>query len=127
MSSNVKRQAGSSKSKAKLLKTKGSEAEGYFTISDKVSKVDWYKFSVPAPGQHVGLTLYYMLDGDISYQILDSKGKIVYDSDEEGELPEGFYRFWMNGEYSKGTYYVKVFKGSKKSSFNYTIVLAMSE
>jgi hypothetical protein len=68
-----------------------------------------------------------MLDGDISYQILDSKGKIVYDSDEEGELPEGFYRFWMNGEYSKGTYYVKVFKGSKKSSFNYTIVLAMSE
>lgn len=117
----VNKQAGSSKAKAKLLKNKA--IEGYFTISDKVSKVDWYKFSVTTSGQHIYFLINYRLDGDIAFQILNSKGKVQYDSREETECLEGDYFHWADKKYAKGTYYVKVFKGSKNSSLSYAVIL----
>lgn len=122
MAANVKKQAGSSKSKAKLLKNQGKAAEGYLTISDKTSKVDWYKFSVPTSVQYIDFTIAYMIDGDIVFQILDSKGKIIFDNSDT-ESRDGSYYHWVGNTYSKGTYYVKVLKGSKNSSFNYGVVL----
>lgn len=121
---NIKNQAGSSKSKAKLLK--GSALEGYFTISDKTSKADWYKFSVPTSGQYINFVIAYVLDGDIIFQILDSNGKILFDSSEEGGYLEGSYRNWVGNTYPKGTYYVKVSKGSKNSSLNYGVMVRKS-
>jgi hypothetical protein len=119
----VSKEAGSSKSKAKLLKNKGQALEGYFTVSDSTSRIDWYKFSVTASSQYIDFTIAYMLDGDIVFQILDSKGKILYDSSEDTECPEGYYLHWVGTNYSKGTYYIKVYKGSKSSSFDYAVVL----
>lgn len=119
----VSKQAGSSKAKAKLLKINGNATDGYFTISDKTSKVDWYKFSVAKSGQYINLTIVYMLDGDMKFQILDSKGKIMYDSSKETEWMEGYYYHWLEKTYSKGTYYVKVFKGSKNSSLGYALIV----
>jgi hypothetical protein len=119
----VNKQAGSSKSKAKVLKNKGSAAEGYFTVSDKTSKADWYKFSATSSRQYINFTIGYIHDGDIIFQILNSKGEILYDASEETGYEEGSYYHWVEKSYSKGTYYVKVFKGSKNSSCVYTVVL----
>ncbi len=119
----VNKQAGSSKSKAKLLKNEGEAAEGYFTVSDSTSKVDWYKFTVTKSSQYVDFSIGYMLDGDIKFEILNSKGKVLYDSSKETECLEGYYYHWAGGKYAKGTYYIKVYKGSKNSSFDYAVVL----
>jgi hypothetical protein len=115
-------QAGSNKSNAKLIKVGGKAAEGYFTISDKTTKIDWYKFTVSS-SQYVKLTLGYQLDGEIVFEILDSKGKVLWNSNDETECLEGFYYHWAGKEYSKGTYYIKVYKGSNLSSFTYALIV----
>jgi hypothetical protein len=119
----VDSQAGSSKLKAKSLKNQGKAADGFFTISDKTSKVDWYKFTVAYSGQYIDFSIAYMLDGNLEFEILNSKGKVLYDSSKEIECLEGYYYHWAGSEYPKGTYYIKVKKGSKSSSFDYAVVL----
>lgn len=119
----VDKQAGSSKSKAKLLKIKGQALESHFIISDSTSKVDWYKFAVTKSDQNVDFSIGYMLDGDLEFQILNSKGKVLYDSSKNLACSEGYYYHWVGRKYSKGTYYIKVRKGSKSSSFDYVVVL----
>lgn len=120
---NVDNQAGSSKTKAILLKNNGKAAEGYFTISDRYSKVDWYKYNITKYGQYVGFSIGYMLDGNIKFEILNSKGKVLYDSSKQTECLEGYYCHSVGGRYLKGTYYIKVLKGSKNSSFYYAVIL----
>jgi hypothetical protein len=119
----VNKQAGSSKSKAKSLKIKGKVLEGYFTISDSTSKVDWFKFTVTKSGQNVDFSIGYTLDGDLEFQILNSKGKVLYDSSKKLACEEGYYFHWVGRQYTKGTYYIKVRKGSKSSSVDYAVVL----
>jgi hypothetical protein len=119
----IDKHAGTSKAKAKLLKNQGVGAEGYFTISD-TSKVGWFKFEVTSAIQYIDLTIGYKLDGNLTFQIVDSKGKVLYDSSEKGKCIEGYYYNWVGMNYSKGTYYIKVFKGSKSSSVNYAVILA---
>lgn len=115
-------EAGTKKSNAKLLKLGGKIAQGYFTISDKTTKVDWYKFTIPS-SQYVKVILAYQSDGEIEYDIIDSKGKIIWDRNNEKERPQGSYYNWVEHNYSKGTYYIKVYKGSNTSSFSYGVIL----
>jgi len=119
----VDSKAGSSKSKAKLLKIRGNEAEGFFTTSTSTSKVDWYKFKVTNSSQYVDFTIAYKLDGEIEYEIINSKGKVLYNSSDETECREGYYYHWAGCNYGKGTYYIKVHKGSKSSSLEYAVIL----
>lgn len=119
----MKKQAGTSKSTAKALKIRGKALESYSTISDSQSKVDWYKFTVTTSNQFVDFSIGYMLDGDIVFQILDSKGRVLYNSKVDTNCKEGYYYYWVGNNYAKGTYYIKVFKGSKNSSYNYAVGL----
>jgi hypothetical protein len=113
--------AGNNKSNSKLLKSGSKAVDGYFTNSDKTTKIDWYKFNVSS-SQRIKLTLGYQLDGDIVFEVLDSKGKVLWNSNEEMECLEGYYYVWIERDYAKGTYYVKVYKGSNSSSFTYVIM-----
>ncbi len=111
-------QAGTKKSNAKSIKIGGKTVEGYFTVSDKTTKAAWYKFTVPS-SQYTNLDFVYKADGKVVFQIFDAKGKIVFDSKKEFNIKEGYYVYWAGKTYSKGTYYLKVYKGSKESSFQY--------
>lgn len=115
--------AGSSKAKAKLIKVDKDLGKGYVTYADKTSKTGWYKFEVPSY-QYVELYMASYLDGKCDYEILDSKGKIVYKYSKDSKIPEGFYYTWLGSYYNKGTYYVKIFKTDSSSSFAYAFKLS---
>lgn len=118
----VANQAGSSKTKATTLKVGGKEAAGYYTITDKTTSVDWFKFTVSS-SQFIKITVTYILDGNLKYEILDSKGNVLYNSDKENKCLEGSYYYWLSDYFTKGTYYIKVYKTGDTSSASYSIEL----
>lgn len=116
------RQAGAKKTNAKLLKIGGKAAEGHFTIADKTTKVDWYKFNISSD-QYARIFIGYELDGDMEYEVIDSKGKIIFNSSNGKKCLEGCYYHWGDYQYSKGYYFIKLYKASKSSSYSYAITV----
>lgn len=114
--------AGSSKAKAKTLKIMDTTGKGYLTCLDKISSVDWFKFTVKSD-QYVELYLQYLLDGNFDFEVLDSKGKVLYKNSKNLGVNQGNVDLWYGQEYSKGTYYIKVYKKGTSSSVAYNLTL----
>lgn len=116
----VKDKSGTSKSKAAVIKMGGSAIKGMCTITDKTTKEDWFKFTLTSD-KSIKITLKHVIDGKLKVDILDSKGdslwygsRTMYEGDKELVLES-------NGKFSKGTYYIKVYKYDKISSGSYSV------
>jgi hypothetical protein len=118
----IVKNAGATKSKAKTLKVMQTQGAGYFLYTDKTSVVDWYKFTLSS-NQYVKLYMQYYLDGYFDYEILNAKGKVLYKLSEQGDITQGNIVHWCSNTYSKGTYYIKVYKKGKSSSLTYKFAL----
>jgi len=57
----------------------------------------------------------YFLDGYFDYEILDAKGRVLFRLSEQGNISQGNMVFWCGNTYSKGTYYVKIYKGGNRA------------
>ena len=116
----VKDTAGTKKDKAKALKLGGSAVKGICTATEKTSNVDWYSFKLTS-SKSVVITVAAKLDGKLKIEILDGSGKTlwfgsrtIYEGDEGLVLKS-------DGKWSKGTFYIKIFKYDNTSSGYYTI------
>lgn len=114
--------AGTTKAKAKNLKIMQTQANGAITFADKVSSVDWFKFTVTSQ-QYVQLYIDCLLDGKFDFEILDSKGNVLYKFSKKNEVDKVFISGWCGGTFDKGTYYIKVYKKGKSSNVSYRFAL----
>lgn len=111
---------GSSKSKATTIKL-GDKVKGLALVSDKTSKVDWYKFTLNSK-KAVTVTVNYKVAGSLKVQIVDSKGNELIGGYRTAYAGDGTLKMLTNaGKLSKGTYYIKVYKGDAESSAYYDI------
>lgn len=115
----TKDQSGTQKSKAKAIKMNGSDVEGYFTNTEKKSKVDWYKINVTAT-KYIEIFIGYYSDGNFKYELVDSNGKVVKSKVFKGEYV-GAYDYTVYGTLNKGTYYIKITKLEATGSMSYYI------
>lgn len=113
---------GASKSKATAIKVGGSAVNGICLATDKTSVVDWYKFNLSS-SKNVKITIDYIADGKVTFEILDSKGKTLIGGTRRTYSGKGTIELESSGKFSKGTYYIKVYKekGNEKSSAYYSI------
>ncbi len=118
--SEVKDSAGTKKDKAKALKLGGSAIKGICTATEKTSNVDWYSFKLTS-SKSIVITVGSKLDGKLKVEILDSKGKTlwygshtIYEGDEDLVLKS-------SGKWTKGTFYIKIYKYDNTSSGYYTL------
>ena len=111
-------QSGASKAKATSLKVGGAGKTGGILLSDKTSTADWYKFTLSS-NRKTTISIDHLSDGPLKCIIYDSKGNEVYKMD----LDAGSYNNYCYsiGKWSKGTYYIKIYKTNKLSSMDYTI------
>lgn len=117
-----KANAGLNKAKAKSLKVQGTGGIGLFTTRDSTSKTDWYKFTINSR-QYVQILLSSYLDGKFDWEIVDSRGKVIYHLNDNNGSIEGNYNYWSYGYFDKGTYYIKVNKIGNSSSLAYSLNL----
>lgn len=117
-----KSDAGLNKAKARSLKVQGTGGIGLFTTRDSASKTEWYKFTIGSR-QYVQVLLSSFLDGKFDWEIVDSKGKVIYHLNDDNSSSEGSYSYWTYGYFDKGTYYIKVNKIGASSSLAYSINL----
>lgn len=122
-SNKISRDAGSSKAKAKLLKVQKTYASGYITVADSTAKADWFKFTVDSTQQFVQVYMQYALDGKFDYEVLNSKGKVLYKLSKGIGSNEGRYETACSWHFDKGTYYIKVYKTGASSSIFYRLHL----
>lgn len=118
--SNVTDKSGASLGKAAAIKVGGSAVSGICTNADKKTKVDWYKFTL-SKEKAIKVSIDSKVDGKLMAEICDSKGNTVwygsiylYSGMESKEVES-------SGKWSKGTYYIKVYKTDEKSSGSYSI------
>lgn len=114
--------SGKSKAKAKDMKIQQTIGKGYLSSADKITKVDWFKFTIELD-QYAQLYMKYYLDGAFDLEILDSRGNVDFKLSEELGTPEGVYRIWYGKTFKKGTYYIKVYKKGSTSSISYNFKL----
>ncbi|SHO49218.1 hypothetical protein [Anaerocolumna xylanovorans] len=117
-----KTNAGPSKAKAKSLKVMKTFANGYFTTADSTAEVDWYKFTANS-NQFIQVYMRYVLDGKFDYEVLNSKGKVLYKLSKGFTSKEGAYQVAYSNYFDKGTYYIKIYKSGTASSVSYTLQL----
>jgi hypothetical protein len=108
--SNVTDKSGASLSKAAAIKVGGSAVSGICTNADKKTKEDWYKFTL-SKEKAIKVSIDSKVDGKLMAEVCDSKGKTVwygsfylYSGVQSKEVES-------SGKWSKGTYYIKVYKG----------------
>lgn len=110
----VSEKSGKSKAKAVTLK-KGAKKSGTIIIGDKTA--DWYKFTLSSK-KAVSITIKGATNDNIKADVYDKRGKI-------GTRSFGYYSGGMTlksaGKWSKGTFYIKLYRGNSKSSGHYTI------
>lgn len=110
----VSEKSGKSKAKAVTLK-KGAKRSGTIIIGDKTA--DWYKFTLSSK-KAVKITIKGATNDNIKADVYDKHGKI-------GTRSFGYYSGGMTlksaGKWSKGTFYIKLYRGNSKSSGHYTI------
>lgn len=118
--SNVTDKSGASLGKAAGIKVGGSAVSGICTTADKKTKEDWYKFTL-SKEQAIKVSIDSKVDGKLMAEVCDSKGKTVwygsfylYSGVQSKEVES-------SGKWSKGTYYIKVYKADEKSSGSYSI------
>ncbi|MDF2589001.1 MAG: peptidase domain protein [Anaerocolumna sp.] len=116
----VKNESGSSKSNAKTIKVGGSQLGGYLKVTDKITKENWFKFTLNKD-QYINFYYSTKLDGDIKIEIINEKGEIVYNDDK---LLQGFYNYYRKNYWlKKGTYYFRISKSNKYDSIAYNILI----
>lgn len=118
--SNVTDKSGASLGKAAAIKVGGSAVSGICTNADKKTKVDWYKFTL-SKEKAIKVSIDSKVDGKLMAEVCDSKGNTVwygsfylYSGIQSKEVES-------SGKWSKGTYYIKVYKTDEKSSGSYSI------
>ncbi len=116
--------SGTTKTKAKSL-TAGKSLAGVVTATDKTGKVDWYKvtltktqavkitFTGSVSSGNVKLEFY---GGGISGSITETLDTVEEDASFAAET-------WTSTKLPKGTYYIKITKGTKNTSGFYNIKL----
>lgn len=112
--------SGSSLKNAAPIKLGGSAEKGICTVADKTTNVDCFKFTL-AKQQEVNIIIDSKVDGRLKVEICDSNGRTVMfgstslsDGDRKLDLKS-------SGKWSKGTFYIKVYKYDKESSGSYSI------
>lgn len=118
----VAEKSGTSRSKAVAIK-KGTTKKGIILSSEKKSKADWYKFTI-SKSQRVEFTFSGSTTlGHIQlemYRAGDSSrfgSKTISGLDQKATVSP--YTFGNNNKLTKGTYYIKVTKGSYATSNGY--------
>lgn len=110
----VSEKSGSSKAKAVTLK-KGAKKSGTIIAGDKTA--DWYKIKLTGK-KAVKFTIKGATNGTIKADVYDGGRKM-------GTRSFPYYSGGMTvqsvGKWSKGTFYVKIYRGDAKSSGYYTI------
>lgn len=112
----ISEKSGKTKSKAVTIK-KGSTKKGYIYAGS--SQADWYKFKLTS-SKKVTITVKGGTNDRLKIAVYKGSKRIAgtpqtFWSDDES------LKLTSNGKFSKGTYYIKVYRGNSKSSGYYTL------
>lgn len=113
----VKDKSGSTMAKATTMKT-GTNYKGALLATDKKSVTDWFKFSVSKKSER-DIVISSKIDGKLDVIITDSKGKQILFG--KVGLNTGEDTITIPGEFTKGTFYIKVVKRDANASGFYNI------
>lgn len=116
----VKDTAGAKKDKAKSLKLGGSAIKGLCTVTEKTTNVDWYSFKLTS-NKSIVITVSSKVNGKLKFEILDSKGNTLWYGSRTIYEGDGDLVLKSDGKFTKGTYYIKIFKSDNTSSGYYTL------
>lgn len=111
---------GSSLKKAPTIKIDDKPVNGKCTGTDKSGKSDWYKVKLQK-SQNLQLTLVSFWGEDVHAQLCDSSGKpIVYYISYTNSRDDSCI-ITTQKKFKKGTYYIRIYKDTKKSYGDYSI------
>jgi hypothetical protein len=128
-SKSVSDKSGSKKSNAGTIKWKG-KSSGLILATDKTSKADWFKF-YNSKTRKVKITIEGNVTGDVILEFYGSDGRKFSGSLNIDEYYHTSYANVSSTSYysssetlPRGTYYIKVTKGGKDVSGNYTVKIS---
>lgn len=114
----IKEKSGKKKSKAVLIKKKKTK-KGTIVAGEK--RTDWYKFKV-TKRKRVRITIKGNTNEQIKYVIYKGKRKVMGGSGTLWRNYDGRTEInKLSGKLTKGTYHIKVYRGTKKSSGWYSL------
>lgn len=114
----IKEKSGKNKAKAVTLK-KNKKVKG--TIVAGSNQADWYKFKLTKNIKQMKVFINGGTNGELKAKVYNSKGKAVgYNAASIHNTGRSYY-LQISGKIKKGTYYIKVYRGNKKSSGYYTL------
>lgn len=117
--SSIKEKSGKSKAKAVTLK-KGKKGTKKGTLEAGSGQVDWYKFKKTNTKSTVTVTVKGKTNDKIKVSVYRPGKSKAAASGTFSYMYEG-YKFTIPKSYPKGTYYIKIERGSKKSSGWYSV------
>lgn len=114
----IREKSGKNKSRAVLIKKKRTK-KGTIVAGEK--RIDWYKFKVTKK-KRVRITIKGNTNNKLKYviykgrqRVLGGSGTLWYNSNGVADVKK------LYGKLSKGTYYIKVYRGTKNSSGWYSL------
>jgi hypothetical protein len=115
----VKDSSGSSKAKAAAIKIGAKAKKGEVLVSDSAKKTDWYKITLKkSMAFTIDVTSY--VSGKLKMEICDSKGRTALFGTRTLTGAQ-HNKISTSAKWSKGTYYIKIFKSNAKSCGYYEL------
>lgn len=124
----VKDASGSSKSKAAALKI-GTEKKGLLLPGDKTSKNDWFKFTLTKATKVNLVVNGNVSSGKIRFEITSSslRGSASGYLNKVGDSYTTQLKTYTTETLPKGTYYIRFYKDSSKTSGDYSVKIAKAK
>ncbi len=113
-------QSGKTKAKATKLTVGGKAKKGLLTQTDKTDTYDWYKLTLTKPTAFT-ISISTKTDSTVYLEVTNANGRAVIGG--YANIYDGKNTLSTDGKFSKGTYYIKLYKTKARSSAYYSIAI----